>query len=168
MRTGERRSMPWWGILMLCSGGVLAVPAVLFVGLIALMGIGRALAPVPEPEGKPLVLRAGAIAGTWRDEDGGRLVFRADGTFVSKGVCGDFADDDLDEASAPDPGAGTWNSDSDTWPGEDSPMTSVHVTFRPSGVWTQYDARGTAARPVLWEYIGDPDNGELCVLRKDS
>ena len=30
----------------------------------------------------------------------------------------------------------------------------------------QYNARGTSKKPVLWTYIGDPDEGRMCALER--
>ncbi|UUU29529.1 hypothetical protein JIX56_06320 [Streptomyces sp. CA-210063] len=142
-------------------------------GLLFLLGIGAfalllivSRLSVPIPDGEPLAMNTAEITGTWTDEQGGRLVLEPDGTFTSDGVCGDFSDDDLNAVSAPDPGAGTWEHD--TWEDLDTgdPVSKVHLTFTPGGVWTAYEARGTSKKPVLWEYIGDPDEGNLCVLEK--
>ncbi|MFE7840839.1 hypothetical protein ACFU53_33730 [Streptomyces sp. NPDC057474] len=142
------------GLLFLLGAGT---PAVLVV-------VSRLSVPIPD--GEPLAISTAEVTGTWVDEQGGRLVLMEDGTFASDGICGDFSDDDLDGAVAPDPGAGTWEHD--TWddPGTGNPVSEVDLTFTPGGVWTQYDARGTSKDPVLWMYIGDPDSGDLCVLEK--
>ncbi|WP_338894976.1 hypothetical protein WBG99_03840 [Streptomyces sp. TG1A-60] len=142
-------------------GLVVALPA---GALVLMFVVGRM--SVPAPEGEPLAINATEVTGTWVDEQGGRLVLKGDGTFASDGVCGDFDDDQLNDVSAPDPGAGTWEHD--TWDDldTDSPVSKVHLTFAPSGVWTGYEARGTSKAPLLWTYAGDPDSGDLCVPGK--
>lgn len=144
-------------------------------GLLFLLGVGAfalllivSRLSVPVPDGEPLAMSTAEITGTWVDEQGGRLELKADGTFASDGVCGDFSDDNLDTAVAPNPGAGTWEHGTSDDLETGDPASEVHLTFTPGGVWTQYDARGTAKDPVLWEYIGDPDEGNLCVLKKGA
>ncbi|MDG5802357.1 hypothetical protein P9869_06735 [Streptomyces ossamyceticus] len=148
------------------AGCLLVAPVLLIVGFLTLMLLGRALNPLPIPDGEALVLRDEQIVGTWRDDSGGRLVLREDGTFTSDGVCGDFRSDDLGEARAPDPGTGTWEHRESEEFETDTPMSEVHLTFTPSEVWTEYEARGTSEKAVLWMFIGDPDSGDLCVLDK--
>lgn len=155
-----------WIGLSLGVGCLLVAPVLLVGGAILLMLLGRAYSPVPIPDGDPLALRTEQIVGTWRDDSGGRLVLREDGTFASDGVCGDFSDRDLNHTTAPDPGAGTWEHEEGEGLEGDEPMSEVQLTFTPSEVWTEYEARGTAEKAVLWMYIGDPDSGELCVLNK--
>ncbi|MFJ7043056.1 hypothetical protein ACIQVC_06580 [Streptomyces sp. NPDC101112] len=147
------------------AGCLLAAPVLLIVGALTLMLLGRALAPLPIPDGEALVLRDEQIVGTWRDDSGGRLVLREDGTFTSDGVCGDFTGDDLAAITAPDPG-GTWEHRESEEVETDTPMSEVHLTFTPGEVWTQYEARGTSEKAVLWTFVGDPDSGDVCVLDK--
>jgi hypothetical protein len=157
------------GVLIGVAAGVgclLVAPVLLIVGTVTLMLLGRALNPLPIPDGEALVLRDEQIVGTWRDDSGGRLVLREDGTFTSDGVCGDFTADDLGEARAPDPGTGTWEHRASEEIETDTPMSEVHLTFTPSEVWTRYEARGTSEKAVLWMFIGDPDSGDVCVLDK--
>ncbi|MFF7334345.1 hypothetical protein [Streptomyces sp. NPDC008150] len=139
------------------------MPVVVVGGAVLLLMPGMAFGEPPVPDGRPLVLPSGAFTGTWRDEDGGRLVLRADGTFASDGTCGDFSGPGLTDALSPAPGAGTWSASGTN---ADVPVTRVQVGFAPGGVWTVYEARGTAERPVLWQHLGDPDDGALCVLSR--
>ncbi|MFF7259145.1 hypothetical protein ACFZCL_02465 [Streptomyces sp. NPDC008159] len=148
------------------AGCLLVAPVLLVVGTVTLMLLGRALNPLPIPDGEALVLRDEQIVGTWRDDSGGRLVLREDGTFTSDGVCGDFKGDDLAPTTAPDPGTGTWEHRESEEIETYTPMSVVHLTFTPGEVRTQYDARGTSEKAVLWIVIGDPDSGDVCVLDK--
>lgn len=146
-------------------------------GLLLLLGVGAFAAllvvsrlSVPVPDGEPLAMSTAGITGTWADGQGGRLTLDEDGTFTSDRICGDFDDNDddpFDEVAVPAPGAGGWEHD-DTGDDVDTgdPVSTVHLTFAPSGIWTRYEARGTAEDPVLWTYIGDPDEGKLCVLER--
>ena len=88
------------------------------------------------------------------------------GTFTSDGICGDFSDKNLGDPVAPDLGAGTWEHRTGDDPNTDDTVSEVHLAFTPDEVWTQYEARGTSKDPVLWQYIGDPDEGKLCVLER--
>jgi hypothetical protein len=78
-------------------------------------------------------------------------------------------DDLMNAVPVPDPAAGTWQSLSDSLSyGDDPPAREVNLTFKkPSKAWVGYKAGGTTEHPVLWTYVGDPDDGELCVLRKE-
>jgi hypothetical protein len=162
---GGKRTRRVWIFALLGAAGLLAVPVVLFGGLILLVLVGRVLS-APPPDGSALVLRKEAVVGTWKDERGGRLVMRADGRFTSHGACGDFSDAGLNRVPAPDSGAGTWRGSTMPDAEEHTQVTEIQLTFVPSGVWSDYEARGTAGHPVLWQYIGDPDDGRLCVLKK--
>ncbi|UUU26170.1 hypothetical protein [Streptomyces sp. DSM 40750] len=145
-------------------------------GLLFLLGTGAfalllivSRLSVPIPDGEPLAMSTAEITGTWVDEQGERLELKADGTFASDGICGDFGDfgdDDPNATTAPDPGAGTWEHDTRHAGDTGDPVSKVRLTFAAEGVSTQYEARGTSKDPVLWEYIGDPDEGKLCVLEK--
>lgn len=142
-------------------------------GLLFLLGVGAfavllivSRLSVPIPDGEPLAMSTAEIRGTWVDERGGRLTLRENGTFASDGICGDFSDGDLNAAVAPDPGAGTWELHTTHGPSSGTPSSEVQLAFTPGTVWTEYEARGTKRDPVLWMYIGDPDNGELCVLER--
>ena len=145
------------GVLFLLGFGALAV----------LLTASRLSVPVPD--GEPLAMSTAEITGTWVDEQGGRLTFGEDGTFASDGVCGDFDDNDddpFDDVASPTPGAGTWEHTTGTDIDADDPLSTVHLTFTPDGIMARYEARGTSRDPVLWTYIGDPDEGELCVLER--
>lgn len=146
-----------------------ALPLLLVAGAFALLLVVSRLS-VPVPDGEPLALSRAELTGTWVDERGGRLTLREDGTFGSDAVCGAFDDNDDDraeEVAAPVPGEGGWEHD-DTGDDIDTgdPLSTVHLTFAPSGIRAHYEARGTSKDPVLWTYLGDPDEGRLCVLEK--
>ncbi|WP_234442478.1 hypothetical protein [Streptomyces sp. FxanaA7] len=145
-------------------------------GLLVLLGIGLSFGLVilsglalPVPGGKPLTMSTAGITGTWVDEGGGRLVLKEDGTFTSTEICGDFDDNDddgFDDVLAPNPGTGTWERDTRNGVGTDDPVSTVHLTFTPSGVRGTYETRGTKKNPNLWTYIGDPDEKRLCMLER--
>ncbi|WP_236580147.1 hypothetical protein [Streptomyces sp. HM190] len=150
--------------VMIGVGCLLLAPVLLVVGAVTLMLLGRALNPLPVPDGEALLLADGQLVGTWRDDAGGRLVLRENGTFTSDGVCGDFLGDDLAPTAAPDPGSGRWEHRESEETETGSPVSAVRLTFAPGEVWTQYEARGTPGKAVLWMFIGDPDSGNVCVL----
>lgn len=62
-------------------------------------------------------------------------------------------------------GTGTWDSQVSEY---DDNATEVSVEFAPGDVSGELVARGKPDSALLWTFIGDPDNGELCVLRKVS
>ncbi|MER6161391.1 hypothetical protein ABT147_38665 [Streptomyces sp. NPDC001868] len=145
-------------------------------GLLFLLGIGAfallmivSRLSVPVPDGEPLAMSTAEVTGTWVDEQGGRLTLKGNGTFTSAEICGDFDDnddDDFDDVASPTPGAGAWEHTTMTAIGTDDLVSRVHLTFTPGGVRGQYEARGTSKDPVLWTYIGDPDEGRLCALER--
>ncbi|MCX4845921.1 hypothetical protein [Streptomyces sp. NBC_00893] len=60
-------------------------------------------------------------------------------------------------------GTGTWESGAyASWDG----ATELSTEFAPGRVSGLLVARGTPGSPLLWTCVGDPDDGELCVLRK--
>lgn len=140
-------------------------------GLLFLLGIGafallfivsRVFNPVPD--GEPLTMSTAEVTGAWVDGQGGRLVLKEGGTFTSAKICGDFDDNDddhFDDVASPTPGAGTWEHDTDNGISTDTPTSTVLLTFTPGGVRGQYEARGTSKDPVLWTYIGDPDESRI-------
>lgn len=160
--TSRRR---WRIALLVPLVGLAGCGLIFLFGAFALLLLVSRLS-VPVPDGEPRAMRPAEIAGTWADGQGGRLELKADGTFAARGICGDFNDADLDTAVAPNPGVGTWTHDITPDVDTRDPATQIRLTFTPGGIWTQYDARGTAKNPLLWDYVGDPDEGDLCVLRK--
>ncbi|WP_371574987.1 hypothetical protein [Streptomyces sp. NBC_01314] len=145
-------------------------------GLLFLLGIGAfalllivSRLSIPIPDGEPLAMSTAEVTGTWVDGEGGRITLKENGTFVSDKVCGDFDDNDddhFDDVVTPAPGAGSWEHRTGADIGTDGQVSTVHITFTPDGIRAQYEARGTPKNPVLWTYIGDPDEGVLCVLER--
>jgi hypothetical protein len=137
------------------------------LGLFALVLLLRFVNVPPEPDGPPLVLAHSRLQGTWQDDDGGRLVLAADGTFSATDICGDYTDATTGDSSgfgfpSTMSGTGTWESGG--YASQDA--TELSTLFAPGRVSGQLEARGTPGSPLLWTYVGDPDDGELCVLRK--
>ncbi|MFD9359596.1 hypothetical protein [Streptomyces sp. NPDC060031] len=128
---------------------------------------------VPGAPGDAIVLTSAELAGVWKDERGGSLVLAGDGTFSASSACGDYFDPESDASSgfglAPvKTGTGTWDLESGS-PIEGGPAQStVRIAFGPQGVSTAYEATGTVGAPTLWTYIGDPDSGERCILKKET
>ncbi|MEU9315403.1 hypothetical protein [Streptomyces sp. NPDC048295] len=149
--------------------GVGAVLLVLVpVGLLALVILLRFVNIPPEPDGPPLVLTHSQLVGVWQDGQGGRLVLAEDGTFSATHVCGDYTDSRTGDSSgfgfpSTMTGPGTWESVVNTTRDR---ATELSTSFAPGRVSGQLTARGKADSPLLWTFIGDPDSGELCVLRK--
>ncbi|MFE7464806.1 hypothetical protein ACFU6R_11995 [Streptomyces sp. NPDC057499] len=162
--------MPIWaGILTGAVIGVVLValaPAVLVIGVVLM----RDLAVPPEPDGAPVALSSDELTGTWQDDRGGILVLAADGTFSSTQVCGDYVDFDNNLRSGYDfpsrlSASGKWDADDST---NEEGATSVDLdfTYGDGEISGFYDARSGGDAPVLWTYVGDPDDGKLCVLEK--
>ncbi|MGW1404768.1 hypothetical protein [Streptomyces sp. NPDC002403] len=149
--------------------GIGAVLVVLVpVGLFVLVLLLRFVNIPPEPDGPPLVLTHSQLLGTWQDEQGGRLVLAEDGTFGATHVCGDYTDSRTGDSSgfgfpSTMTGTGTWESGVYTTRDR---ATELSTAFAPGHVSGQLTARGKADSPLLWTFIGDPDSGELCVLKK--
>ncbi|MFJ7490745.1 hypothetical protein ACIQZB_05720 [Streptomyces sp. NPDC097727] len=155
-------------VLGLCVGAGLVV--LVPVGLLTLLFVLRYVNIPPEPDGPPLVLTSSRLQGTWRDDRGGQLVFADDGTFSATDACGDYSDAATGTSSgfgfpSAMTGTGTWESSVSEY--EDN-ATSVSISFAPGDVSGELTARGKTDSALLWTFIGDPDNGELCVLRKVS
>ncbi|MGW1883522.1 hypothetical protein [Streptomyces sp. NPDC001970] len=154
------------------GAGLAALPALTGAAPVAPVvpvGLGRIVVPVPD--GDLLVLARSDNVGTWQDEQGGRIVLAADGTFAATNVCGNYSDAATGASAGLDlapvkTGTGTWESSESDFSGENT--TEVRAELSPGDVWTQYEARGSAAVPVLWTHIGDPGAGELRVLKKDT
>lgn len=182
---GHRPTAPWspvphrrlgkWLAIGGCTGALgcaaLAVLATVLapVLLVALIALGRLW--VPGAPGDAVVLTDAELAGVWTDERGGSLVLAGDGTFSASSACGDYSDPESGAGSGSDPtsvrtGTGTWDADSDTPIGGGPPQSTVRIAFGPDEASTQYEATGTTAAPTLWTYIGDPDHGERCILKK--
>ncbi|MFE7355206.1 hypothetical protein ACFU8Q_18900 [Streptomyces sp. NPDC057543] len=147
-------------------GLVVLVP----VGLITLLFVLRAVNVPPEPDGPPLVLASGQLDGTWRDDRGGQLALAKDGTFSATNACGDYWNTRTDASSGF--GFPTIMAGTDTWESDESDesdegnATSVSFEFAPGDVTGQLVAGGTPDSALLRTFIGDPDSGDLCVLRK--
>ncbi|MGW2177327.1 hypothetical protein ACWCXX_04375 [Streptomyces sp. NPDC001732] len=164
--------MPIWGgiLLGLSIGAVLVV--LVPVGLVVLLFGLRALNVPPEPDGPPLALTASELTGTWQDDRGGILVLAADGTFSTTEACGDYVDFGDDTRSGFDfpsrmSGTGTWESDDGSYQDGATGVTLDFTTeFAAEDISGFLEARGRSESPVLWTYIGDPDSGDLCVLKK--
>ncbi|MET9660044.1 hypothetical protein [Streptomyces sp. NPDC006510] len=162
--------MPSWTAVVtgLCIGAVLVV--LVPVGLFVLVLLLRVVNVPPEPDGPPLVLTRDQLRGTWQDEHGGRLVLAEDGTLSATNICGDYTDDVTGDSSgfgfpATMTGTGTWESGE--YATQDG-ATELSTEFAPGNVSGRLVARGKTDSAVLWTFIGDPDSGKLCVLRKVS
>ncbi|UCA53795.1 hypothetical protein LEL86_32940 [Streptomyces sp. WA6-1-16] len=140
------------------------------VVLTAVLG-GVGLATGVLKEYRPPALISADIVGRWSDGQGGTVTFTADGRVTAVDV-----DDDLDgwghEDDATDPdgpqdgdtrcsGQGTWTYEpgGGTW----SQQVDLALDSCDFDVW---NVGGTASRPTLYQYIGDPDSGDLYVLRR--
>lgn len=152
-----------WGFVGLAALGALGF------GLLSLFVTGRI--SVPRAPGGPVLLADADLVGVWSDGEGGSLTINEDGTFAAHRLCGEFSDwRDGESAPRDTPpvmgGEGRWDQrtvDQGT-DGEIRYASQVSFEFEPTGITFGYDATGTADKPLLSTYQGDPDEGDLCVL----
>ncbi|MFJ5050043.1 hypothetical protein [Streptomyces sp. NPDC088719] len=145
-------------------GPVLLWGAVAVV-LTAVVG-GAGLATGLFPEYRPPAVTSADLVGRWSDGRGGTLTFTADGrvTAVDVGVDDDgYGDGGGDGELEACTGQGTWTHD----PGPNTWMQQVDVTVD-SCVFDYWNVGGTDSRPALYQYIGDPDSGDLYRLTRTS
>ncbi|MCQ1577354.1 hypothetical protein [Streptomyces parvus] len=140
------------------------------VVLTAVLG-GAGLATGVLKEYRPPALTSTDIVGRWSDGQGGTVTFTADGRVTAVDVDDDLdgwgAEDDATDPDGPE-GADTRCSGQGTWtyePGGGTWSQEVNLTIDSCGfdVW---NVGGTATRPTLYQYIGDPDSWDLYVLRR--
>ncbi|MET8756140.1 hypothetical protein ABZW32_39525 [Streptomyces sp. NPDC004667] len=139
------------------------------VALVAMVFLGRLW--VPGAPGDAVVLTSAEAAGVWEDGHGGSLVLAGDGTFSASSACGDYFDPRSRASSgfglaSVKTGTGTWDLGSVSTIGGGKPQSTLRIAFNPDGVSGSYEATGTTVAPMLWAYIGDPDDGERCILTK--
>lgn len=138
------------------------------VVLTAVVG-GVGLATGVFPEYRPPAVTSADIVGRWSDGHGGTLTFTADGRVSAVDVDTDTdadADADADtDAGELDSctGQGTWTYEPGGGPW--SQMVEVTVDLCTFDYW---NVGGTESRPVLYQYIGDPDSGNLYRLTRTS
>jgi hypothetical protein len=156
------RRRPQWGFwgVWLCSG---AASFVLFL----LIGIGGALAgSVGLLKGyEPPVLSAAHVTGVWRGDDGSVLRLHPDGRaeFTDLPTETEMDDWTVERAFALCDGTGTW-----TLKRENSTWDRDGVALRPAaecGQDTYWVIGGTEQEPELFVLFGDPDAGDLRILR---
>ncbi|MFJ9106487.1 hypothetical protein [Streptomyces sp. NPDC102283] len=142
--------------------GVVAVVVTAVVG-----GVGLATGLFPEY--RPPAITSADLVGRWSDGHGGTLTFTADGrvTAVDVGAEDDSYDDSYDGYGYGEletcTGQGTWTYE----PGPNTWMQEVDVTVD-SCVLDYWNVGGKESRPVLYQYIGDPDSGNQYRLTKTS
>ncbi|MEU6340150.1 hypothetical protein ABZ883_04270 [Streptomyces sp. NPDC046977] len=147
--------------------GQISVVGVALVGVVfagGLVAYGTGLVKEYEPP----VLESGAdYAGTWRDEFDGVIRFSADGTFTAQGIReydGDASG--LYSHYVSRSGPGTWQYVEESEGGVPGGLT---LTFGDGGAeMGHWSSRGTEARPVLYQELGDPDLAIWYLLRKDA
>ncbi|MEU3610419.1 hypothetical protein AB0E83_34035 [Streptomyces sp. NPDC035033] len=111
---------------------------------------------------EPPRLDARRIAGTWSDGRGGTLTLTAGGGATAVRVAAFGPDDDVEQMTASCDGAGTWTYTPGRSPWSQEVVVAVDgCDLAPWGVY------GTPERPKLFVYAGDPDLGDLYVLRRD-
>ncbi|MFF8810096.1 hypothetical protein [Streptomyces omiyaensis] len=146
-------------------GGTLAVVTAWAVAGAALhAGIGY------EPPG----LSAERVAGTWADGRGGTLVLAADGTATAEGIQtfggegegGGVGDAVTDAGTHGGPATGTCRA-TGAWtyvPGTD-PWAQRVLVLVEGCVLAPWSVGGSPEHPTLLVHVGDPDTGEVYVLR---
>ncbi|MEV0007632.1 hypothetical protein [Streptomyces sp. NPDC047973] len=122
---------------------VLVAPAVL-----SLTACGR-LFPPPPPEGEPVALSKAQAAVTWTDRWGGTLELRPDGTYTADRACA---------SDSRKSGSGTWSQ------GRADERGGPWITVEYENFFADYEVLRKDGTLKLWVWIGDPDDGELCVL----
>ncbi|MFG2921894.1 hypothetical protein ACGFYA_10255 [Streptomyces sp. NPDC048305] len=122
---------------------VLVAPAIL-----SLTACGR-LFPPPPPEGEPVELSLSQAAVTWTDKWGGTLDLKPDGTYTADRAC---------SYDARESGSGTWSRERADERG------GPWITVEHENVFTDYEVLRNGGTLKLWLWIGDPDDGDLCVL----
>ncbi|MGO4458162.1 hypothetical protein AB4039_12770 [Streptomyces sp. M-16] len=152
-----------------CAALVVLAVVCAVVALVAMVFWGRIWEP--GAPGDALVLTNAEAAGVWEDGRGGSLVLAGDGTFSASSACGDYFDPQSRASSgfglAPSKtGTGTWELRSASTVEGGPRQSTVDIAFGPGGVSSSYEATGTTAAPMLWAYIGDPDDGDRCILKK--
>ncbi|GGP81541.1 hypothetical protein [Streptomyces sindenensis] len=138
--------------------------------LTAVLG-GTGLATGVLKEYRPPALTSADLVGRWSDGQGGTVTLTADGRAAAVDL-----DDDLggwgpeDDATDPDgpKGADTRCTGQGTWtyePGASTWSQEVDITVDSCG-FDAWNVGGTASRPTLYQYIGDPDSGDLYALTR--
>jgi hypothetical protein len=133
---------------------VLAVLCTVTLGAVA-FGTGLA------HEYSPPALPRAALVGEWSDGWGGTLTFAADGRLTAHRLDEHGTDVDFRPVVTECAGEGTWTykTGDSTWDQE------ADVDLRECSDEPWY-VGGTPERPTLYRFIGDPDSGDLYVLRK--
>ncbi|WP_329158041.1 hypothetical protein OHA63_20740 [Streptomyces anulatus] len=176
-------------VVWLLTTAVITVPALLWrsrreriFGPVTLWGLvavvltavvgGVGLATGVFPEYRPPAVTSADIVGRWSDGHGGTLTFTADGRVSAVGVGVDDADTDADADADGDgdgseldscTGQGTWAYE----PGRGAWSQVVDVTVDLC-TFDYWNVGGTESRPALYQYIGDPDSGNLYRLTRAS
>ncbi|WP_247196898.1 hypothetical protein [Streptomyces sp. GESEQ-35] len=154
----------WWSGGVGCFG--LFVPAL--VGGLLAMDAGLV------EEYEPPKLSAGQLAGVWRGEDGAvlRLVPGGRAELTDLPAEPEFEADTAKDFEVCD-GSGTWSLDTegrdDRWGGQ-GPEERDGVVVRLEGgcgEQTYWTIGGTEHQPELFVLFGDPDAGDLRILKRD-
>lgn len=102
------------------------------------------------------------LIGTWKSADGGVLVLQRDGTFSAVGVCG-FG------TSVPQVGSdtGTWKRSNGSNLFDSPAAATDSVVLIGKTGQNELDEGGTTNDPVLWQYVGPPDDSSsFCTLHR--
>ncbi|MEU9234617.1 hypothetical protein [Streptomyces subrutilus] len=138
------------------------VRAGLAAGVVAFAVAVTVVAGQGEAEGyEPPELGRAEYAGEWRGADGGTVRLREDGAARVEGVPVDALGGGTRTCTA----TGTWvERPSGT---ERARRAGVDLTVRDCDGWEEtWEVAGSAGRPELFQLYGDPDQGDLWLLRK--
>ncbi|MFI6897115.1 hypothetical protein ACIBM4_23710 [Streptomyces sp. NPDC050256] len=112
---------------------------------------------------EPPRLNTEQAAGTWSDGKAARLSLTADGHATAIRVDTFDLDDSFETVRHPCTGAGTWEYDPGAGP--QTQTVTVSIDACPMDAWS---VLGTPERPKLYVFIGDPDSGDLYILRRED
>ncbi|MEU8539523.1 hypothetical protein AB0C52_05895 [Streptomyces sp. NPDC048717] len=111
---------------------------------------------------EPPRLTRESVVGTYTDDRGGTLVLTADGVVTAHGLRtheGDYSEEEKDCT-----GTGRWSFSPGRGPWDQTMETSLDTCFG-FGTW---GVMGTAERPKLFVYIGDPDSWDLYAVERGA
>lgn len=171
--TARRRSAREWSTWRLWWGGALASTSLFFTafaGLAALESSGLL------PEYEPPQLSAERLAGVWRGADHAELRLHPDGRAEATALPAEIPfEASIAKEYVVCAGPGTWFLDTDgpyDYYGNEGPDVRDVVVVRldddACGEDTYWVIGGTTAEPELYVRFGDPDAGELRILRPES
>lgn len=112
---------------------------------------------------EPPRLSTEQVAGTWSDGKGGTLSLTAEGAAMATRVETYEMGDSFDPVVRECTGTGTWGYDPGAGPW--AQQVTVTIDDCPMDTWEVY---GSSEHPKLFVFIGDPDSGDLYILRREG